>query len=85
MADSEEGSQHVFERLRAAGMIQGVTLRCVMTVIRDLQHGQDGGVLTDPAVVNLSGQPLTDGFTARCPAMRRTCWAQASREGSRTR
>jgi hypothetical protein len=45
-------------------MVQGITLRYVMTVIRDLQDGQDGRVLTDPGVVNLSSQPLTDGFTA---------------------
>jgi hypothetical protein len=36
-----------------------------MTVIRGLQDGQGGGVLADPAVVSLSSQPLTDGFTAR--------------------
>jgi hypothetical protein len=59
---SAEDSQHAFEHLPAAGMIQGITPGCVMTVIRDLQ---DGCVLTDPAVVNLSSQPLTDGFTAR--------------------
>ena len=61
MSDSAEGSQHGFECLQAVRMIQGVTLRCVMTVIRDLQDGPDGGVLTDPAVVNLPAHVRADG------------------------
>jgi hypothetical protein len=65
LAGSAEDSQHALERQAAPRMIQGITLRCVLTVIKDLQDGQDDSVLTDPAVVNLSGQPLTDRFTAR--------------------
>jgi hypothetical protein len=54
MADLAEDSHHVFECLSTVRMVQG----------RDLQGGQDGRVLTDPGVVNLSSQPPTYGFTA---------------------
>ncbi len=45
-------------------MIQGTIPRRMMTEIRGLQDGQDGGVLTDSTVVNPAGQPLADRFTA---------------------
>ncbi len=65
MAHSGKGSQHVFQSPQMAGMIQGVGLRCLMTVLRDFQDGQDRSVLTDAAAMNLAGQPFHDGLTAR--------------------
>ena len=41
MAHSGKGSQHVFQSPQMAGMIQGAGLRCLMTVLRDFQDGQD--------------------------------------------
>lgn len=65
--DSAEDSQKVFEDLTAIGMIQEISLRCMMTTVRDFQDGQDGSILTDATAVNLTSQPLVYGFTA-CPA-----------------
>jgi hypothetical protein len=83
MAVSAEDSQHVVECLPAFGMLQGVSLRCVMTVIRGLQDGQAGGVLADPAVVSLSSQPLADGFAARPARGNRTARSGKSGHGLR--
>ena len=48
-------------------MSQEISLRRMMTKIRDFQDGQDYSVLTDATAVNLTSQPLVYGFTA-CPA-----------------
>jgi hypothetical protein len=61
--------------MTTAGMIQDILPRRMMAQIRDFQDGQDSGIRTDAAVVNLTSQPLAHGFTARLaggdPAARR--------------
>ena len=54
MLHSGESSQHAVEDRPAVRMIQGVRLRCLMTEIRNFQDSQDGGVLADAAVMNLT-------------------------------
>jgi hypothetical protein len=45
-------------------MIQDISLCRMMTEIRDFQDGQDSGILTDAAAVNLTSQPFTYSRTA---------------------
>lgn len=64
MLHSDKSSEHAFKGRPAAGMIQGVRLRCLMTEIRNFQDSQDCGILADAAVMNLTSQPLPDRFIA---------------------
>jgi hypothetical protein len=45
-------------------MLKDIPLCRLMTEIRDFQDGQDSGILTDAASVDLISQPLAYGFTA---------------------
>jgi hypothetical protein len=45
-------------------MIQDIPVCRMMTEIRDFQDGQDSGILTDAAAVNLTSQPFTYSCTA---------------------
>jgi hypothetical protein len=44
-------------------MIQDISLRLMMTEIRDFQDGQDSSILTDTAPVNLTSQRFTYSLT----------------------
>lgn len=66
---SGEDSEHIFEYRTTVGMLQDVSLRHLVTEIRNFHDGQNRSILADAAVTNLTSQPLPDR-SATSPAER---------------